>query len=315
MILSASRRTDIPCWFAPWFTNRIRAGTVLTRNPMNPAQLFRIPLSPDLIDCIVFWTKDPQNMLPHLDLLDRFGYCYYFQFTITPYGHDLEPGLRRKPEIIETFHALSASIGRSRVLWRYDPIILNERMDISWHREQFSRMCEELAPHTRRVTISFVDHYAKLRTDLIRTISLSEMEELAGHLSETAHSCGLDICACCESIELAKFGVRQAACIDRELIESLCGCPLSLPKDANQRPGCGCAASIDIGAYDTCQNGCVYCYANHSAAAVCRRFAQHDPASELLFGSVLEGESIKTRQIHSCRQEQLSFFDQQGTAR
>ena len=309
MILSASRRTDIPCRFAPWFAGRIRAGTVLTRNPMNPAQLFRIPLSPDLIDCIVFWTKDAQNMLPHLPLLDRLGYRYYFQFTLTPYGRDLEPGLRRKQEILDPFRTLSAEIGPSRVLWRYDPIILNETLDTGWHREQFARMCDSLARWTRRVTVSFVDLYPKLHSSLIRPIASSEITELSGFLAETAKSCGLDIRACCEAADLRPLGIRPAACIDRELVESLCGCPVDLPKDTNQRSGCGCAASMDIGAYDTCPNGCVYCYANRSAAAACRRYAQHDPASELLFGSVQLGETVRLRQIRSCRKEQLSFFD------
>ena len=309
MIVSASRRTDIPCWFAPWFAGRIRAGYVLTRNPMNHAQLSRIPLSPDVVDCIVFWTKDPQPMLPYLELLDRLGYLYYFQFTLTPYGRDLEPGLREKKDIMDTFRSLSCKIGSTRVLWRYDPIVINDVYNVTWHQTQFSQMCETLAPYTRRVTISFVDLYAKLRSNLFRALAGHEMEELAAFLGETARIYGLDICACCENMDLTPYGIRPAACIDRELIASICGCPLTIPRDANQRAGCGCAASIDIGAYDTCQNGCVYCYANHGVAALQRRFAQHDPSSELLYGTVREGEIIKLRQVHSYRNRQQTFFD------
>ncbi len=309
MILSVSRRTDIPCWFAPWFAARIRAGYVLTRNPMNHAQLFRIPLSPDIVDCIVFWTKDPQNMLSHLDLLDRCGYRYYFQFTLTPYGRDLEPGLRDKREIFQTFRALSDRIGRARVLWRYDPIVLNDAHGIAWHQQQFARMCEALAPYTQRVTVSFVDLYPKLRTALIRPISPLEIEELSGYLGETASACGLDIRACCERVDLTPYGIRPAACIDREVIESICGGTLAVPRDANQRPGCGCVKSIDIGAYDTCPNGCVYCYANHGADAARRRFSLHDPTSELLFGTVREGETIKLRQVRSYLSGQLTLFE------
>lgn len=129
MILSASRRTDIPCYYSEWFMNRIRAGYVLTRNPMNHAQLSLISLSPDAVDCIVFWTKDAKKMLPHLNELDRIGYKYYFQFTLTPYNKTIEKNLRDKMEIEDTFIELSKKIGKERVIWRYDPIILNETLD------------------------------------------------------------------------------------------------------------------------------------------------------------------------------------------
>ena len=309
MILSASRRTDIPCWFAPWFTARIKAGYALTRNPMNHAQLFRIPLSPDVVDCIVFWTKDPANFLSHLPLLDHLGYHYYFQFTLTPYGHELEPGLRDKKEILQTFRTLSKQIKKSRVVWRYDPILFNDTCDVAWHREQFSRLCDELSPYTQRVTVSFVDLYTKLRKDLFYAPSNAEMAELASFLGKTAKAYGIDICACCENADLTPYGIRPAACIDGALISSLCGMPLDIPRDTNQRPGCGCVESVDIGAYDTCPNGCLYCYANRSAATARRRFAQHDPSSALLFGSVQEGELIKMKEVRSYRTGQLSFWD------
>jgi hypothetical protein len=102
MILSASRRTDIPAYYSEWFINRLQAGYVLTRNPMNHAQVSKVILSPDVIDCIVFWTKDPQNMLDKLDVINKLGYKYYFQFTFTPYGKSVEKGLRDKEEIIKT---------------------------------------------------------------------------------------------------------------------------------------------------------------------------------------------------------------------
>ena len=309
MILSASRRTDIPCYYAEWFFNRIRAGYVLTRNPMNHAQLFRVPLTPDIVDCIVFWTKDAQNMIPYLSTLDERGYRYCFQFTLTPYGHDLEPGLRDKAAIQETFCTLSEKIGHERVLWRYDPIVLNDIYDISYRLEQFQIMCRALAPYTCRVTVSFVDLYPKLRTSLIRPITSAEIEILSHHLSGIAQAYGLDICACCESRDLTSYGIRPAACVDRALLSSICGEPLDIPRDANQRPGCGCAASIDIGAYDTCPNGCVYCYANHSVAAARRRYAQHDPTSPLLFGNVQEGESIRTRKVRSYCTQQVTWTD------
>ncbi len=309
MILSVSRRTDIPCFYAEWFMNRIRAGSVLTRNPMNHAQLHRVPLSPAIVDCIVFWTKDAHHLYPYLDELDTYGYSYYFQFTVTPYGRDLEPGLRDKSAIMDTFCALSERIGSNRVLWRYDPIVLNDTYTFPYHMEQFTHMCDRLAPYTSRITISFVDLYPKLRTDQLRAITSAEIAELSHFLSTTAKSYGLSVYACCEGMDLTPYGILPAACIDRSLISSICGEQLNIPRDSNQRPGCGCAASIDIGAYDTCLNGCAYCYANHSPAAVYRRYAQHDPTSELLFGHVQEGENVQTRKVFSYRSTQLSFFE------
>ena len=129
MILSVSRRTDIPGRYADWFMNRIRAGFVLTQNPVHPAQVQRLPPSKDTVDCIVFWTKDAAPLLPYLDELDRLGYAYYFQFTLTPYPHALEPGLRPKREIVQTFRALSERVGRERIVWRYDPILCTARYD------------------------------------------------------------------------------------------------------------------------------------------------------------------------------------------
>ena len=162
MIVSASRRTDIPCYYSDWFINRLNEGYVLTRNPMNHTQVSKIPLSSDVVDCIVFWTKDPKNMLTKLEMLEEMEYKYYFQFTLNPYGNDIEKNLRKKIDIEDTFIFLSKTIGKERVLWRYDPIILNDYLTIGYHKEQFKRLCERLYNYTKNVTISFVDMYRKL---------------------------------------------------------------------------------------------------------------------------------------------------------
>ena len=305
MILSASRRTDIPAFYADWLLNRLRAGYALTRNPVNHAQISRVPLSPDVVDCIVFWTKDPLPLLPRLPEIDRMGHRYYFQFTLTPYDRALEKNLRDKDEIINTFIELS---NHCPVLWRYDPIILNDRLDIAWHAEQFSRLCEKLHRHTPQVTISFVILYPKLKTPLIRRITEGEMAELAGHFAEIAGQYGLPIRACCEKTDLTPYGIQRASCIDRTTVEALCGCNIAAPQDKNQRPGCGCLASVDIGVYNTCGNGCVYCYANHSVGSVAANMWRHDPAGELLLGNAQPGEKIVTREARSWKEEQLSLF-------
>lgn len=308
MILSVSRRTDIPSYYMEWFMNRLRAGYVLTRNPMNHAQLSRIPLSPEIVDCIVFWTKDAVNFLPHLDELDRMGYAYYVQHTLTPYGRDLERNLRPKSMIEDTFLDLSKRIGQERVIWRYDPIILNDSVDIAWHKAQFCRMCEKLSGYTDTVTISFVDLYAKLHTPLIREIEPAERNELASFMAACAGEYGLTLVACCEDPGLADYGIGQASCIDKNRIEKIIGCPLDVKQDKNQRRACGCYESIDIGVYDTCMNGCVYCYANRNNSIARRNNQLYDPGSPILCGSVCSGERITDRKVSSNRREQMSFL-------
>jgi hypothetical protein len=292
MILSASRRTDIPCYYSEWFMNRIRAGSVCMRNPMNHKQLSRIRLSPEVVDCIVFWTKDARSMMDKLPELDRLAYKYYFQFTLTPYDKTIEKNLRDKTEIIETFIQLSRIIGKERVIWRYDPILLNDIIDIPYHKEQFERFCDRLAGYTETVTVSFVDMYPKLKTDLIRPITDEEITELSAFLGAQARAHNLKITACCEETDLSQYGIQKASCIDKSLVERICGHAIDTERDKNQRENCGCCKSIDIGSYNSCLNGCVYCYATDSQTSAKRRNKSHNPQSELLIGTVGEDEKI-----------------------
>jgi len=297
MILSASRRTDIPAYYSDWLLNRLNAGFVLTRNPMNHAQISKIILNPDVIDCIVFWTKDPLNMLNKLVAIDRLGYKYYFQFTLTPYGKSIEKGLRDKEEIIKTFCELSDRIGRDKVVWRYDPIIINDMFDFKYHKEQFTRLCSKLGNSAKQCVISFVDIYPKLKTDVLRVISTDEMIELGKMISSVAKDFGITVTACCENSFLYEYGIEQASCIDRVQIESICGYSLNIKKDKNQRNSCGCFESIDIGAYNTCRNGCVYCYANYSSVSVDNNSKRHNPEGELLIGQVRDNDKITIRNM------------------
>lgn len=306
MILSASRRTDIPCHYPRWFINRIRAGYALVRNPLNHAQLFKIPLASDIIDCIVFWTKEPEPLLPYLEELDQRGYKYYFQFTLTPYNRSLEPNLRPKVDIENTFVRLSQRIGKERIIWRYDPIILNDDITIQYHQTHFERLCQKLSPYTNRVVISFVDLYKKLKTQGLRPITPAEIAALSAFIASCAKSCGLRPLACCEGQDLTPFGIEKSACIDKALMEEICGSRLNIPKDKNQRQGCGCCQSVDIGAYNSCQTGCIYCYANHPGKP---KTINHDPDSELLMGHVQSGERIIEKSLKSNLVYQSSFFD------
>jgi hypothetical protein len=286
VIISVSRRTDIPAFYSEWLFNRIGEGFVLVRNPMNFRQVRKIRLNPEAIDCMVFWTKNPAPMLAGLDSLE--GYHYYFQFTLNAYGADVEPGLPQRTELLHTFKTLSEKIGPHRVVWRYDPILVNEKYSLGFHAEQFGETASLLKGCTEKVTISFIDLYAKTARNTsglnITGMSLEETNKLAEQLASIAGENGMTIAACAEAGDFSPYGVARAKCIDDKLIERICGYPPDLKKDKSQRPECGCVASVDIGAYNTCPHGCRYCYANHSYTAVSENIQNHNPRSPLLIG-------------------------------
>ncbi|WP_285823834.1 DUF1848 domain-containing protein [Schaedlerella arabinosiphila] len=311
MILSVSRRTDIPAFYAEWFFQRIREGFLYVRNPMNPRQVSRIGLSPEVVDCIIFWSKNPAPMLERLDELRE--YPFYFQFTLTGYGRDIEPGLPdKRKEVIGTFQKLSEKVGKERVVWRYDPILVNGRYTIEYHLKAFEEIAGCLKGYTEKVVISFVDFYAKtLRNtkDLyIKSLSREEMREIAEGMAQIAKSCGLVIETCAEQINLQDVGIRHGSCIDKKRIEKIAGCSLSVEKDKNQREACGCCESIDVGAYNTCRNGCRYCYANYHEEQVRKCIACYDVDSPLLCGRIEPEERVTDRKVRSFRNTQLSIF-------
>lgn len=314
MIISASRRTDIPAFYSEWFLNRLKEGHVLTRNPMNHAQVSKITLSPDLVDCIVFWTKDPGNMMDKLAVVDSLGYQYYFQFTLTPYEREIEPFLRDKDSLINTFIDLSEQIGREKVLWRYDPIILNQDLTIEYHLEKFEYLCSRLKGYTNVCSISFVDIYSKLsktvKNRILREIKGEEVHRLTEGFADISRKYGIELRSCCENINLSEYGLKPARCIDKALIEKICGCRLLAKPELNQREGCACIQSIDIGAYNTCLHGCIYCYANYSHQAVENNSSKHNPRGDILIGTVNGDEKVNLRKMQSLKNYNYSFLQE-----
>jgi hypothetical protein len=288
MIVSASRRTDIPAFYADWFMNRIREEYVLVRNPFNPQQISRISLKPGDVDCIVFWTKNPANILERLDELDRRGFRYYFLFTLTPYGRDIEANLPDKDVLVATFGKLSGMIGRERVIWRYDPIVVTGRLDREYHEQEFRALARKLAPFTDRCIISFLDFYAKTKRNMksvdARDIDGAAMRGMAAGFVDVCRQKGLELRTCAEEIDLADVGIPAGKCIDDERIAAILGRTFSVPRAPGQRKTCRCASSVDIGAYNSCAHHCLYCYANYSEDQVRSNMALHDPASPLLIG-------------------------------
>ncbi len=302
MIISASRRTDIPAFYSDWFVKRLEEGYVLVRNPMNPNLVSKVNLGPNLVDCFVFWTKDPQAMMGKLERLQ--DYHYYFLFTITSYGKDLERNLAAKEKIIETFIGLSREIGRQRVIWRYDPILLTDRVDSRYHYQYFEYLANKLASHTGRCIISFLNMYSKCKRNLagfkIRLPGNSEAIEIAGNLNSIARKYDMVMEACAEDIDFSGVGIKPGKCIDDSLINQITGKHLEIPKDKYQRTTCGCVESVDIGAYNTCAHHCLYCYANANQEIVNENRCRHRVASPLLVGDLTDQDKVVARGPGLC---------------
>lgn len=310
MILSVSRRTDIPAFYSKWFFNRLKEGYVLVRNPMNYHQVSRIKLTPDVIDFIVFWTKNPTNMIGHLDKLK--DYNYYFQISINPYDKTLEKKIPVKKHIIESFIKLSKEIGKERVIWRYAPIILTRDIDIGYHVKYFEYIAKKLSSYTNKCIFGYLDLYKKTKRNM-RNIELIKIDEekkisLAKKFKKIADKYDIELECCYGEIDLSSFGIKKAQCINKGLISEILGQKIEAKKDIEQTNKCTCIKSIDIGAYNSCKNACIYCYANYSDDLVGKNALKHDENSPFLIGNIEDGDKISDRNMESyIKNEQLKF--------
>lgn len=312
MIVSASRRTDIPARYADWFFRRLEEGCVLVRNPMRFHQVSRVLLTKETVDGFVFWTKNPAPMLDRLDMLE--GYPYYFQFTLNPYGTDVEPAVPEKGRVlVPVFRELSRRAGRDRVVWRYNPVLFTDRYDLAYHRKYFRKLAELLSGYTDTCEISFINLYAKTvrntRHLALREGSAEERADLLSHMQADASACGITLRMCAEPELSDALGIEKARCIDAERISRIAGIPMHAPKDRSQRPECGCAVSVDIGAYDTCPHRCAYCYANASPQRASENARAHDPCAPLLFGTLGERDVVRERAMPRLMAGQQMFSD------
>ncbi len=303
MIISASRRTDIPAFYSTWFINRLRAGFVLVPNPFNPGQVRRVSLAPRDVDAIVFWTRNAAPLLPHLAELDARGYRYYFHYTITGYPAPLEKSTPGLEQALQCFCQLSDAVGPDRVLWRYDPILLCNLVGFMDHQRSFAEIASALQGITTRVTISFADFYKKTQKNLrgVAGLSFSDITQdldrsrkLVQSLARIAGHCGMDLRTCATDIDLMDHGVTSGKCIDEKRLKTVFGIDYPHQKDKGQRPACGCVKSIDIGQYNTCLHGCAYCYATYDHARAASNKTRHDPHSPVLLGQPPKNDSVAT---------------------
>lgn len=284
MIISASRRTDIPAFYSDWLIKRLREGFADVPNPRNPKSLRRVDLTPENVDCIVFWTKNPAPMEDKVSILESMGYNFYFTFTITPYDTKIEACVPPKDRLTEVFKRLSKAVGKARIDWRYDPILLDGFFDKEYHFEKFGWLCDKLHDYTTRCIISFADEYRHLK-NIISEPDEEIIADVARGLSDIAKGYKLPLFACAEPHDLSDCGIKRASCIDQEKIERITGRIIKAKLDKGQRPACGCVESADIGMYNTCAHGCVYCYAATSKKTLEKNLRFHDPNSSMLSGN------------------------------
>jgi DNA repair photolyase len=289
LIISASRRTDIPAFYSEWFMNRIRAGSAKVHHPFSRKEILA-SLKPEDVVAIVFWTKDFEPMLRHLDELEARGFNYLVHYTITGLGKNFEPRVPAPERSVEIFRKLSERLGPDRLLWRFDPIIFTEKIGEEETVARFKKLLENISGRAMRVYFSFAEMYARVR----RQIKIYENERkdrvlgpepavkqrVSQTLAGLARAKGLGLYACCQP-ELAGSGADQASCIDAPLIAKLTGKNFE-HKPSPTRKSCGCYYSLDLGAYDTCPHLCWYCYANSHPLLVKKRSSAHRPEQEFL---------------------------------
>jgi DNA repair photolyase len=290
VIISASRATDIPAFYSDWLVNRIERGYVEWMNPFNGVPLY---VSFRKTRLFVFWTKNPKPMFQNLDFFDNRKLNYYFQFTLNDYDDEgYEPGVPKVKDRIETFIRLSERLGKDRVIWRFDPLILTKKVSVKSLLAKVQHIGETLASYTEQFVFSFADieSYWKVAKNLAkagihaREFTLGEMHEFASGIQELNKNWNLKLGTCAEKVDLDTYGIEHNQCVDDWLlIRSFSHDPKLMAflgyeidifgnlvpvgkkrrlGDAGQRKACGCMISKDIGAYNTCPHLCVYCYAN-----------------------------------------------------
>lgn len=301
IIISASRSTDIPAFYSDWLIRRLKRGYLVWKNPFNQKPLY---VTFDNTRLIVFWSKNPKPIIQHLDYINDKNLNYYFQFTLNDYvKENLEPSVPSVESRIETFIKLSEKIGKEKVIWRFDPLILTDKIGVNELLRKVEKIGNELSQYTEKLVFSFADIgvYKKVQSNLNRSnIKYSEfdnvsMNEFANGLTELNQKWQLETGTCAEKIDFAKYGIIHNKCIDDELMKRLFNDDIKLMeflgyelkkadlfdtkedlvpikkrnlKDKGQREFCGCIFSKDIGEYNTCLHLCEYCYANTSKKVV-----------------------------------------------
>ncbi len=291
MILSVSRKTDIPTFYGQWFRNRLRAGYCKTVNAYNRRQHRTVSLRPGDVDGYVFWTKNCGPFFDALDEVHETGVPFVVHYTVNPYPRAIERAVVDTARAVRHCHTVAQRYGPLSLVWRYDPVIVSELTPPEWHVREFANLAAQLEGCCDEVATKFVNPYRKTRRGLDQVAAeegcrwwdppADEKAELLQRLAVIAARHGLALRTCCQTALLGN-GVEPAICIDAARLTAISGRAFAAPKRPI-RAECRCAASLDIGEYDTCPHGCAYCYAVQRRPVAIARHRQHDPLGEYLF--------------------------------
>lgn len=296
MIISASYKTDIPAFYGEWFMNRLRAGYCKMVNPYS-RQVYTVSLLQSDVDGFVFWTKNLGPFLRYLPEI-RQRAPFLVQYTLTGYPRSLETSVVHRDRAVQHIRQVAAEYGPRAAVWRYDPILFTSETDADYHRCNFEALASALEGATDEVVISFAHIYQKTRRNLERAAAACSFTwedpaepvklELAADLVAIARQHGMQLTTCSQN-QYITFGARPARCVDADRLSDVAGRPIKVPRKGN-RPDCECHQSRDIGDYDTCPHGCVYCYAVLHEELALKRFRTHDPAGEFLYAPGAQNE-------------------------
>ena len=294
MIINTGGRTDTINYYCSWLLNRFEEGYAYSRNPLFPNHVTKYILNPSVVDCVVFCSKNYRPILSDIHrITDRFNvFCYY---TITAYGADIEPNVPGIEQSIDTLVELSAKVGRKHVAWRYDPVLLTEKYTIDYHMKMFDYMASRLAPYIGFCVFSFVEMYKRLAYNMPELLLLTDedKERIAEGMGAIAQKYGLHLQTCGTSGDFRRYGISLSGCMTTTNLGNALDCQFKNMAHKGTRIGCSCMPTRDIGAYNTCLNGCRYCYANKNPELAEENYKLHDPTSPLLIGHIKPTDIIK----------------------
>ena len=301
-IISISRRTDVPAFYGDWFMRRLEAGVAGWENPFG-GQRYLVSLRREDVLCLAFWSKNYRPFLPHLRQLTEQGWPCFLNYTITGLPSVFECNLVPADDAIDSLKVLSALFSPDHITWRYDPVVVSEQTPAAYHLERFASMASALEGHVTRCAFSFPVRYGKVERNFAKferehgfrifDPSVKERQSLADGLADIAAQHGIGLYTCCGDI-LINDRIRKAHCVDGEAISRISyrGNWSGVTKPT--RKECGCTESVDIGCYDTCPHGCIYCYANIHKEQAVERHRNHDPDSAFLGFSRADADKCVT---------------------
>lgn len=313
MIINTGARTDTVQYYTEWLLRRFREGYVYSRNPLFPDKVTRYELTPDKVDCVEFCSKNYRPILKDLhEITDRFN--THFHYTITAYGKDIEPGVPDIDESIEILYELEKQVGKQRICWRYDPVLLTEKYTVERHLETFEYMASRLSGHVDRCIFSFVEMYRKLDANMPELFPISDRDKdrIAEGLGRIAKRYGIPIQTCGANGDYSRYGIMGSGCMTLDILGKANGVEFRNLRHKGMRKGCHCIESRDIGAYETCINGCRYCYANQSHERAMENYRMHDPKSPLLIGTLKDSDTViqgsqESYLVRTKGQKQMTF--------